>query len=154
MAFGNKILTSIFGRRLGLQALSSAESGGSGRQEFLVGPEDIRREVTTAETTSTNLKAHGISFLTAGTSSVFTLSPPIPGVSKSIIASTAGPSYVKTANSETFVTSMGSSFTTIKASSLGAVFELIGLTTAIWGALNVTSGTSSNASAFTLTTST
>lgn len=159
MAFGSKIITSIFGRRLGLQRMSSSESGGTrGAQEYLVGPEALRLGVTTAETTSTNLQPHGLSVLpgtSAGSSAVYTIDPPIPGVSKFIAGSTDnGPTLLKTANSETITTTMGSSWTTVEISSLGGSFQLVGLTTARWLAIGLTSGTSSQASGFILTTST
>lgn len=157
MAYGSKILTSLFGRRLGLQRMSTGETGGS-KLEFLVGPDDFRVGVSTAESTGTNLKPHGVSAdlgTSAGSSAVYTLEPPIPGVRKVIAVSTAnGPVFVKTANGETIETSLGSSHTTIKISSVGGCLELMGLSTGRWLGLGITSGTSSNASAFSLTTST
>jgi hypothetical protein len=136
MPYGNKIRTSLHGRRIGLQRMSSSESGGSlPNREFLVGPEDLRLDVTTAETTSANLKAFGVSNVaasSAGSSSVYTLDPPVPGVRKIITGGTSGPVYVKTANGETIMSSAGSSFTTIKISSAGGSFELMGFTTAQW----------------------
>lgn len=157
MAYNTRIRTSIHGRRIGLQHLTTGESGGAASAQFLVGPEDFRVGVTTAETTSTNLKAYGISICpgtSAGSSAVYTLEPPIPGVRKVIQGGTAnGPVYIKTANAETLLTTVGSSHTTVKVSSVGGTFELVGLTTAIWGAY-ITSGTSSQASGFGLTTST
>lgn len=159
MAYRNRIITSIHGRRLGLQRMSTAETGGSrGNVEFLVGAEDIRAEVTTAETTSTNLKPFGYHVLpgtSAASSAVYTLDPPIPGVRVSVMGGVSnGPVYLKTANSETIVSTVGSSHTTVKVSSVGGCFELLGLTTAQWMAMGLTSGTSSNASGFGLTTST
>lgn len=159
MAFATKIITSIFGRRLGLQPMSTAESGGSrGTQEYLVGPEALRAGVTTAESTATNLHPHGVSRLngtSAASSAVYTIDPPVPGVRKTVMGTTDnGPVYLKTANNETIVTTAGSSFTTVKVSSVGGVFEMVGLTTAIWLGLGLTSGTSSQASGFGLTTST
>lgn len=159
MAYGSEIVTSVHGRRLGLQRLTTAASGSAhGAREFLVGPDDFRVDTTTAETTSTNLQAWGVSVCpgtSAASSAVYTLDPPIPGVRKIIGASTGnGPVFVKTANSETIQTTVGSSFTTVKISSIGGMFELIGLTTAIWLGLGLTSGTSSQASGFGLTTST
>lgn len=157
MAFNSKILTSLFGRRLGLQRMSTAESGGS-RNEFLVGPDDFRVGVSTAESTSVDLKPFGVSAdlgTSAGSSAVYTLEPPIPGVRKVIAVSTSnGPALIKTKNGETIETSMGSSFTTIEISSVGGCCELVGISTSRWLGLGITSGTSSNASAFTLTTST
>lgn len=158
MAFNSKILTSIFGRRLGLQRMSSSETGGAGVSEFLVGPDDYRVGVSTAETTSVTLNAHGVSVnlgTSAGSSAVYTLEPPIPGVRKVISGSTAnGPVFIKTANAETIISTLGSTHTTVKISTLGGAFELIGLSTSQWLALGLTSGTSSNASGFALTTST
>lgn len=159
MAFKDKILTSLLGRRLGLQQLTTAISGGTrGTQEYLVGPEAIRIGVTTAETTSTNLNPFGISVIpgtSAASSAVYTIDPPVPGVHKIVSGSTDnGPMYLKTANNETIVTTAGSSFTTVKISSIGGVFEMVGLTTAIWLGMNLTTGTSSQASGFGLTTST
>lgn len=161
MAWADKITTTIFGRRLGLQAMSSNVSGAgvAGRTlEFLVGAEQVRMGVTTAETTSANVSAAGVSRLpgsSAASSAVYTIDPPIPGVRKIIMGATDnGPVYLKSANSETIVTTAGSSFTTVKVSSVGGNFELVGLTTAIWLGLGLTSGTSSQASGFGLTTST
>jgi hypothetical protein len=86
---------------------------------------------------------------------VFTLDPPIPGVRKTLFFGSTGDIgvYVKTANSETLQSTLGTSFTTVK-STVAGVLELIGVTTAIWGMLGLTSGTSSQASGFALTTST
>lgn len=157
MAFKAKILTSIFGRRLGLQRLTTGESGGAAKAEFLVGPDDFRVGVTTAESTAVNMKPFGVSVCpgtSAGSSAVYTLEPPIPGVRKVIQGGTAnGPVFIKTANSETITTTVNSSATTVKISSVGGALELIGLTTSVWLGF-VTSGTSSQASGFGLTTST
>lgn len=158
MAWNNNILTSLFGRRLGLDRMTTAESGAARASEFLVGPDDFRVGVTTAESTGTDVKAHGFSNLpgtSAASSAVYTIEPPIPGVRKIVAGGTAnGPVFLKTKNNETIVTTLGSSFTTVKVSSLGGAFELVGLTTSQWLGMNLTSGTSSNASGFALTTST
>lgn len=159
MAFNEKYTVSIHGRRFGIQHLSSGESGGaSGPVDLLVGPEALRSRVSTAATTSTNLRNYGVSMLpgtSAGSSCVYTLDPPIPGVPKTIMGTTAnGPFNIKTANSETIHTTAGTSFTTVKISSLGGGYTLVGVTTAIWMGLGLTTGTSSQASGFGLTTST
>lgn len=142
MAWANKITTSLFGRRFGLQAMSSIETGGTGGADLLVGPEQIRRNVT-AETTATNAKAFGISRFSgtsAASSAVYTLDPPIPGVEKEIVfdSTSQGPIYVKTANGETFLSTQGSTFSIIKSTNnqIGVV-GLIGVTTAVWGLRNV-----------------
>ena len=134
MAFNSKILTSLFGRRLGLQRLSTGESGGS-KCEFLVGPDDFRVGVSTAESTGTNLKPHGYSMnlgTSAGSSAVYNLEPPVPGVRKVLVSSTAnGPVYVNTVSALIF-SSAGTTQATVRLSTLGVPVELIGLTTAIW----------------------
>lgn len=157
MAYGDKITTSKHGRRLGLQSMSTAETGGS-KSEFLVGPDDFRVGVSTAETTSTNLKPYGVSHVlgtSADSSSVFTLEAPIPGVEKILYFPSTGDTavYVKTAGSETFHSTLGSSGTTIK-STIGGVLRLTGVTTAVWAVGGLTSGTSSQAGGFAVSTST
>jgi len=159
MAYFNKYVTSLYGRRFGLQRQTTAISGWTKAAEFLVGPEAIRNGVSTGESTGTNVTPYGISWLngtSAGSSAVYVLDPPVPGAGRKTIniGTTAnGPIYLRTANLETFSSTLGTSFTTIK-SSAGGFYELVPLSTAVWGLLNVTSGTSSNASGHVLTTST
>lgn len=147
MAYGSNINTSLYGRRFGLQQMTTNQTGTglAGRQpEFLVGPEDIRKEVTTGDSTATSLKAYGISYLSTsivtGTdaTSVFRMDPPIPGVEKTIIwgSTTIGTMATKiwvtiSTGTGNFQTSGGSSFSCV-ASSAGAVLKLVGITTAIY----------------------
>jgi hypothetical protein len=142
MAWADRITTSLFGRRLGLQTMTTAQTGGSrGPVDLLVGAEQVRPEVSTGETTSANIKAWGLSFVTTVSSSaVFTLDPPIPGVFKDLVfyssATSASPIYIKTANSETIVSTVTSSATVLASSqNAESVVRLVGLTTAIWGVL-------------------
>lgn len=141
MAFSDKIVTSIYGRRLGLQRLTSAMSGGSyGDGEYLVGPIAFRSQVTTAGSTSANLKSHGTNALiasSAGSSQVYTLDPPVPGVKTTIFNSTNATAYVKT-GSANILSSVGSTQTVIALPAAGLPIELIGLTTALWGTLATT----------------
>jgi len=139
MSWANKITTTLFGSRFGLQSASSNITGaarGGNAPDFINGPEDIRMGVTTAETTATNLAAYGVSYLTSAASSgVYTLDPPIPGVRKTVVFGTTGATiYLKTANSETFISTLGTSMTVAKSTQLciGAL-NMIGLTTAQWG---------------------
>lgn len=135
MAWNNKITTSKHGRRLGLNQVSSSESGGSKQFEFLVGPDDFRVGVSTAETTDVNLSPFGASIdlgTSAASSAVYTLDPPIPGVRKVIAGSTAnGPVYVNTGDA-LVTSSAGSTHATVKLSTLGNAVEMIGVTTGIW----------------------
>lgn len=137
MAHGSNITTSIFGRRLGLQNMSTVQTGsGRGAREYMVGPEAFRVGVTTAESTSSNLPPDGVSFLTSSVSSgVYTLDPPVPGVEKVLHFGTSGATvYVKTAGGETFESSLGSSFTVFKSTqNVKGTVRLMGLTTSLWG---------------------
>lgn len=135
MAFNNRITTSLHGRRLGLQRMSTGQTGAADDSEFLVGPDDFRVGVTTAESTATPMKAHGVSMnlgTSAGSSAVYTLEPPIPGVRKWLVSSTAnGPAYVNTSGA-VILSSVGSTQATVRLSTTGNPVELIGLTTALW----------------------
>jgi len=136
MSHNTKIRTSLRGRRFGLEIQSTDISGGSrGEQEYLVGPEALRMGVSTAETTSTNLQPYGVSKLnssSAASSQVYTIDPPVPGVAKYIVNSTDSVSYIKTANSETIVSSKGSTNTVMSMPVGGAAVQLVGFTTAQW----------------------
>ena len=163
MAYSQNITTSLHGREFGLQKMSTSVSGSGIAglvNTFLVGPADIRKETTTADTTGVNLKAHGNSYLqvtSAASSSVYVLDPPIPGVKKLITCGAAnGPYHIKLANPavESILTSAGSSWTVISCSSLGGSIELTGVTTALWTSPDLASGTSSQAASFSLTTTT
>jgi hypothetical protein len=139
MSYGDKVLTSIHGRRLGLQQVTSGVMGTSKKADLLVGAEALRAGVTTAETTAINLAAWGVSRLTTAVSSgVYTLDPPIPGVEKTIIFDTTGtnPIYVKTADGEYIHTTQGTTYTTI-SSSQGARSALcmIGVSTSEYAVL-------------------
>lgn len=163
MAYGSNILTQLYGRRVGLQLMTSAVAGfnAAGRlAEFLVGPEDIRKEVTTGDSTATALKAWGVSLLTtnlsADATAVFRLDPPIPGVEKTLVwgSTTIGTMSAKifatisTGNGGGFQTSGGSSFSCV-ASSAGAVLRLQGVTTALYAVIN---GTTASGFSYTTTT--
>jgi hypothetical protein len=159
MSWSSLLNTSILGRRLGLQIATTnvSGSGASGRTvDLLVGPEELKRGVTTAESTGTNLAAWGVSFVpgtSASSSAVYTLDPPIPGVQKFINfnSTSQGPIYVKTANGETFNSTQGTTFTVLKSTNNQVgVISLMGLTTATWGLINVGLSTAT----FALTSST
>lgn len=148
MSWFDRITTSIFGRRIGLQSVTTGVSGSavSGKLfDLLVGPEDVRKQVSTGDTTSANLSPFGVSRLTtAASSGVYTLDPPIPGVGKTLVFDTTGtnPIYVKTQNNE-YISSTQMTTATVIASSqtAWAVVNLIGISTAQWATMNsVSSG--------------
>lgn len=138
MAYQDNITTSKHGRRLGLQRLSSGATGGS-ETEFLVGPEAFRVATSTSPTTSENLKPYGYDVLpvsSVGSSQVYTVDPPIPGAGIKVVrGSTVDAVLLNTANA-TISASAGSSFATVKLSSLGYGIGLIPLTTALWLSFN------------------
>lgn len=138
-------LTSIYGRRLGLSQLSTGQTGGTkGPVDFLAGFDDVRLPISTAETTDIPCNAAGISYLvgtSAASTPVFTIAPPIPGVRKQVFfGSTDSALYLKNSSGCSFAgTSLGTTGATVIRSSGGGMIELMGLTTAIYGVLNVSS---------------
>lgn len=153
----SSILTSIYGRRLGLSALSTSQSGGTkGPLEFVTGVDGVRLPISTSESTATPLDAAGVSYLvgtSAASTPVYTLAPPIPGVKKRIVfGSTDSAIYCKmTSGCSIIGTSLGSTVAATIRSSGGGYVELEGLTTALWGAL-VPSSTAVNTVAYQATT--
>ena len=143
MAFETKYTTSIHGRRLGLHAMTTGERGGGatpGAQDFLVGAEDIRKRTSTAESTANGLPAYGVSVLdnsSAGSSQIWYLDPPIPGVYKTIVfESTVNTITVKTKNSEFIKSSQGTTMMTLHSTQLQyAVVTLVPESTGAWGVL-------------------
>ena len=142
MAFSDRINESIRGRTLGFEFLSSAKHGTTKTGRMLVGPEVLRIGNTTAETTATNLAAYGQSVLnnsSAGSSQVFTLDPPIPGVQKTVVFnSTVNTQYLRASTdaSITFITAtQGTTKCIIASTNLSAAaLTLVGITTAVWAA--------------------
>lgn len=128
--WASKITTSLRGRRMGLQIMTTGESGGAatrGSREFLVGPEAFRQPVSTANTTDVNVPAYGVQVLPGG---VFTIDPPIPGVQVTIVGSSDTASYLKTnAATETIMTTLGSSDTVLAFAAAGGGAILTGITT-------------------------
>ena len=146
MAWNSNILTNLFGRRVGLQPVSTNAMGASvGGADLLAGPEDIRMGVSTAETTAAAIKAYGITLLTsaqtAATGAVVRLDPPIPGVRKTISiqsTATAVASTIQwiitssTGGGAPFIGSTWSSSFTVLASSTPVLIQLMGGTTGQW----------------------
>ena len=153
MSFEARMTISIHGRDFGLQNMSSVGIGSTFSPRMIVGPEAVRQNVSTGETTAEIFRPYGISVLSTGSSAVHVLAPPIPGVEKTLYSSGGATAFVKTRNDETIESSLGSTFTTLRFVA-GVAITLVGLTTARWLGLNLTSGTSSQGAAVTQTTST
>lgn len=139
MSWVDKIKTSIHGRRFGIDRNSTGVSGGTYEHDLLVGPEDLRRGVTTDNTTSANVRPFGVQVLpgtSAGSSSVYTIDPPIPGVTVIVVGSSNAGTFLKTnVGTETYMTTLGSSDTVLEFPSVGGVAHLTGVTTARFSVL-------------------
>lgn len=138
----NAIITSIYGRRLGLDNL-----------EFLAGALDIRRQVTdlTSATTGTvvpnngTVTFNGTSLATSAAGGAFLLSNPVPGVSVTIcnvnpLTSAGSPgstAFTVLRPSTAFViqSSEGTTETTVNIAA-GCAATLTGLTTALYQLTN------------------
>ncbi len=137
----NQIITSIFGRRLGLSQGNSSDTNA----HYLVGPVAHREVVegwsaagSTIISSAYNLSAHGLSVVGctgASATTSYTLSAPVPGVKKMIFNVTTGYGVIACA-SGSFICSTASAASTqatITFVGKGAYTELLGLTTGLWG---------------------
>lgn len=149
----SSILTSIYGRRLGLK------SG-----EFLVGPKDIVKGIQslTSGSTATEVTNYGITFLdvTTGAASTasslgtteigcaWSMAAPEPGVAKTIqkVSSTGGSTMPVVCAFGSGVTAYNSSFLTtatgIMLNAIGQQVTLMGVTTAKWLVTSLSTGAS------------
>lgn len=142
----NLILTSLYGRRAGLDS-----------SDYLVGPRAFREQVegvlsagSTIVSTSvaTNLSAYGISLVGATGASgttAYNLSAPVTGLTKRLFNPTTGVANIGTTGAGAFICSTGSITSTygnILLTGKGAMCELIALTTALWGVMTPFSITS------------
>ena len=133
----NSIITSLFGRRLGLD-----------QYDTLTGPKGFRDPVdgwNTAGTTlvstsvASNIPAYGMTVVGAtgaSATTAYTLAAPIPGVCKRIFNPTTGAVTILTTGAGAFICSTGSVASTqgtISFVGKGAYVELWGLTTSLWG---------------------
>ena len=170
MANNAKIQTSIHGRRLGLQVVSSSVIGSSVGSaitpkvtqtgDILCGPDAFNEAVSTAETTTYTIVPWGLSEITTATggttNSVFQLGKPIPGVSKYVTflsSNTATNMISLRASSDAtvcFESSVGSTMCVLASSAGGRItVMMIGLTSTSWGIIGF-----STANGLSLTTST
>ena len=141
----SQILTQIFGRRLGLTPGNSSDSAA----EYLAGFKAVRMGISgvtsgstiVSTSVSTPLPAFGISLIGASGASgttAYLLAAPVPGVRKYLFNPTTGLAVVGTTDAGAFVASSGSITSTygiLTFAGKGANIELMGLTTALWGAM-------------------
>lgn len=169
----SQIVTSLFGRRLGLTAGNSVDTN----IEYIAGPRGFRNSVlgvssagSTIVSTSVSsaLPAYGVSLVGASGASAttgYTLSAPVPGVRKVLYCPTTGYAVVTVTTDSTgagagpmicSTASVTSTYQVITFAGKGNFVELMGLTTGLWGVvggLNTLSSTGvlSSASSTTIT---
>lgn len=128
----NNIVTSIYGRRLGLT-----------KDETLVGPKAFQSQVQDLSTASsaTAVPAYGVSRVTCTGSTQgpvqYLLDAPIPGVEKTLVlasSSTGSFQFLSTsAGAAIYASSLGTTVGVVNLLGPTSFVKLIGLTTAIWG---------------------
>ncbi|CAB4223273.1 hypothetical protein UFOVP1670_11 [uncultured Caudovirales phage] len=150
----NSILTSIYGRRLGLKT-----------GDFLVGPKDLAKgtqSLTSANSTATAVTNYGLTILDVTTAAASTASSigttelgcswvmdaPEPGVIKTVMkqSATGGSTMPLVVEFAAGVTAFNSSFTStatgIMMNAVGQQVTLFGLTTAKWVVMSLSTGAS------------
>ncbi len=137
----HKATTNLYGRRFGLQALSSGQTGAArGPVDFLVGGKlgGVRHEVqaATSDTTGTNITGWGVTTVDTTTNDGWLLDNPIAGVEKVIHtgSTSTGIRTIKRKDSTFAIqTSANSSSVTIAAQGGGLTLTLIGISSALYG---------------------
>ena len=140
-----KILTSVHGRRLGID-----------HAEFLAGVKGIRNVVTeaTSATTGTNLPNHGLVSVVTTTNDTWTLTDPEAGVSvKLFTSSTSTGNHNVVPDNATIVSTNGAVGSSIVLQGAGARISLMGLSTAKWVVESLTLISTATATAATVVVS-
>jgi len=145
---GYKPTTSLYGRRFGLQALSSAQTGAQRIPvDFLVGANfgGLRQEVqaATSDTTGTNIRGWGITTVDTTTDDTWLLDNPIAGVEKLLYTgstSTGIRTIIRKDSTFAIRSSANSTNIGLIAQGGGIMIGLMGISSAIY-ALMTTHGT-------------
>lgn len=157
----NQLVTSLFGRRLGLAPGNSSDQ----TVHYLVGHVSERVPVEgwnsagstiTSTSVASFLAPYGVSLVGATAASgttAYTLSAPVPGVRKTIFANTTGNAVVTLASGN-FISSgsAASTYTIATFTGKGNVLELMGISTAHYAVLTnyaITTVTTGNTVSFT-----
>lgn len=140
----NQIVKSLFGRSLGFTPGQSTETN----FEFLAGVKGFREPITgwssggstlTSTSVASDLPAYGVSLVgatAASATTAYTLAAPVPGVRKILFNPTTGQAVILTTGAGAFICSSASITSTqgtITFVGKGAMAELVGLSTALWG---------------------
>jgi len=119
-----KILTSVHGRRLGID-----------HAEFLAGVKGIRNVVTeaTSATTGTNLPNHGLVSVVTTTNDTWTLTDPEAGVEVTLATGSTSTGVHTISNAAaTIISSNGDAGDGVLLKGNGGFVKLMGLSTAVW----------------------
>lgn len=140
----NSIVTSIFGRRLGIAKAVSSDAN----SEFLIGMNGMRVPITdaTSDTTGTNITGYGITTVDTTTDDTWLLDNPIAGIEKTIYTgstSTGIRTIYRKDNTFAISSSANSTGTTIIAQGGGLTLRLLGISSAIYAVVSRPTGFSS-----------
>lgn len=133
----NGILTSLFGRRIGLKSLVASDANSEG----LVGFAGSQFPITdaTSDTTGTNITGYGITTVDTTTNDTWLLDAPIQGVEKTLYfgsTSTGIRTVMRGAATFTIRTTAESTNTTIVVQAGGQTIRLLGITSTLYGILS------------------
>lgn len=140
----NQIVTSLFGRRVGLKSLVSGDASSEG----LVGFASNQFPITdaTSDTTGTNITGYGITTVDTSTDDTWLLDNPIAGVEKIIYTgstSTGIRTIKRKDNTFAIQSSANSTGTTIVAQGGGLTLRLLGISSALYAIVSRPTGFSS-----------
>jgi hypothetical protein len=119
-----RILTSVHGRRLGLD-----------QDEFLAGSKGCRNVVTdaTSDTTGTDIPNHGVVSVVTTTNDTWTLADPLPGVSVTLFTGTTSTgNHTIDASPAVIYSTNGIEGDQVVMNERGGYCTLVGVTTAAW----------------------
>lgn len=123
-ALRNTIITSLFGRRVGLD-VNGALIGVAGMRQHVI--------AATSDTTGTALPNNGFVSVDSSTDNTWTLTAPVPGCQVTLFcSSTSTGTRTITPTNATVNSTLGTLGTTISLTGGGAFISLVGLTTGLW----------------------
>ena len=132
----NLIITSIYGRRLGLDV-----------NENIIGPKVLKRPVAagTSDTTGTNLPNYGYSSVVTTTDDTWVLDNPYVGAEVTLMtgSSSTGLHQINLGGSVCYST-QGIAGSTVVLTGMGGSITLLGISTAIWQVIGRAGSSASN----------
>jgi len=132
----NRILTSIHGRRLGLD-----------RNDQIAGVKGMTRPVTdaTSDTTGTALANYGIARLVTSTDDTWTLTAPYIGAEVTLMTGSSSTGvHTVTVSPAVIRSTNGIAGASVLLAGAGAAVSLVGITTGIWAVTSMAASSVSN----------